>query len=327
MPSSPSSQSAPVTPDREIVITREFAAPRELVWDAMTDPQHVVNWWGPRGFSTTIETMDVRPGGAWKHTMIGPDGARYPNKSIFREVVRPERIVYSHGGGREDGPGASFVATWTFEALAPARTRVTIRMVFATAETRDLVVREFGAIEGGRQTLERLSEHLAARRTKPFVISREFAAPRSLVWRAWTERERLMQWFGPKGFTMPYAKLDLRPGGLFHYRMQAPNGADMWGKFAFREIVPETKLVWVNSFSDPDGGTTRHPFSNDPWPRFILTTVTFAENAGRTTVTVNFVPIDADEDELHVFATNHPSMHGGWSGTLEQLEQHLASAR
>src|SRR4051794_29606224 len=101
--------------DREIVISRVFDAPRELVWQAMTDPQHVVNWWGPHGFTTTIERMEVRPDGVWQHTMHGPDGKNYPNKSIFKEVLKPERIVYSHGGGHENGPGANFVATWTFD--------------------------------------------------------------------------------------------------------------------------------------------------------------------------------------------------------------------
>jgi uncharacterized protein YndB with AHSA1/START domain len=146
--------------DREIVIAREVNAPRELVWEAWTNPEHVANWWGPRGFTTTIEKMDVRPGGVWKHVMHGPDGTNYPNKSVFKEVVKPERIVYSHGGGREGGRGSHFVATWTFDALAADRTRVTIRMVFASTVERDFVVKEFGAIEGGKQTLERLAEHL-----------------------------------------------------------------------------------------------------------------------------------------------------------------------
>jgi len=145
---------------REIVIARVVDAPRELVWQAMTSPEHVVHWWGPRGFTTTIEEMDVRPGGVWKHVMHGPDGANYPNKSVFTEVVKPERIVYSHGGEREGGPGAHFEATWTFDALDAGKTRVTIRMVFPSAADRDFVVREFGAIEGGKQTLERLAEHL-----------------------------------------------------------------------------------------------------------------------------------------------------------------------
>ncbi len=148
------------TAGREIVISRVFDAPRELVWEAMTNPRHVVHWWGPRGFSTTTEQMDVRPGGVWKHVMHGPDGANYPNKSIFREVVKPERIVYSHGGGREQGPGASFTATWTFEEVAAGQTKLTGRMLFSSPAERDLVVREFGAIEGGKQTLERLAEYL-----------------------------------------------------------------------------------------------------------------------------------------------------------------------
>jgi uncharacterized protein YndB with AHSA1/START domain len=146
--------------DREIFIMRELDAPRELVWKAMTDPKHVVNWWGPRGFTTTIEKMDVRPGGEWKHVMHGPDGSDYPNKSVFKEVVKPERIVFSHGGRRKGGPGTRFIATWTFDALAAKKTRVSIHMVFPSMVARDFVVKEFGAIEGGKQTLERLGEYL-----------------------------------------------------------------------------------------------------------------------------------------------------------------------
>jgi uncharacterized protein YndB with AHSA1/START domain len=148
------------TADREILVSRVFDAPRELVWQAMTDPQHVIHWWGPRGFTTTVKTMEVRVGGAWELTMHGPDGANYPNKSIFKEVIKPERIVYSHGGGRENGPGAHFIATWSFEHTADDKTKLTIRMVFPSAKDRDIVVGEFGALEGARQTLERLSDHL-----------------------------------------------------------------------------------------------------------------------------------------------------------------------
>src|SRR5882724_5861172 len=105
------------TSDREISLSRVFDAPRELVWRAMTDPTQVVQWWGPKGFTDTLVKMDFRVGGVWEHVMHGPDGANYPNKSTFKEIVPLERVVYSHGGGRENGPGASFQATWTFEAL------------------------------------------------------------------------------------------------------------------------------------------------------------------------------------------------------------------
>src|SRR5258707_7805971 len=100
----------------------------------MTNPEHVVRWWGPRGFTTTIEEMDVRPGGAWKHVMHGPDGTNYPNKSIFKEVVKPEKLVFSHGGGRENGPGVTFVATWTFDEVGKGRTKVSIHMGFPTTD-------------------------------------------------------------------------------------------------------------------------------------------------------------------------------------------------
>ena len=146
--------------DREIFLSREFDAPRELVWEAMTNPKHVIHWWGPRGFTNTMETMDFRVGGVWKHIMHGPDGVNYPNEKVFKEIVPMEKIVFTHGGRRENGPSVDAVATWTFDKLAERKTRVSLRMVFPSAPERDRVVKEFGAIEGAKQTLERLGEYL-----------------------------------------------------------------------------------------------------------------------------------------------------------------------
>jgi uncharacterized protein YndB with AHSA1/START domain len=145
--------------EREIVISRVFDAPLEMVWDAWTDPNQVVKWWGPRGFTTTIHEMDVRPGGVWHHTMHGPDGANYPGKSVFAEVIKHKRIDLTHSGGKEGGPSANFHSTWTFEVEGD-QTKVTIRMVFDSTQARDMVIKEFGAIEGGKQTLQRLGEYL-----------------------------------------------------------------------------------------------------------------------------------------------------------------------
>src|SRR5882762_5966761 len=168
---------------REIVITRVFDAPRELVFEAMTDPKQVVQWWGPRGFTTTIHEMDVRPGGAWRHTMHGPDGTDYPNNSVFIEVVKPERIVYSHGGRKEGGSSVRAEATWIFEAQGN-KTAVTARMVFPSAEERERVVKEFGAIKGAEQNLDRLGEQLEK---TPITIERTFDAPIETVWGAITD--------------------------------------------------------------------------------------------------------------------------------------------
>ena len=158
-----------------------------------------------------------------------------------------------------------------------------------------------------------------------FVISRTFDAPRDLVWKAWTERDRLMQWFGPKGFTMPVATLDFRPGGVFHYCLRSPDGHQMWGKFVYREIVPPERIVLVNSFSDEKGGVTRHPLS-PTWPLEMLSTTTFEERDGRTTVTIRCEPLNATEAERNTFDAGRDGMRMGWTGTFDQLAEYLARA-
>lgn len=314
------------TPDREIVLSRVYDAPRELVWEAWTNPKHVVNWWGPNGFTTTIEKMDFRVGGVWKHVMRGPDGANYPNKSVFREIVPFQRIAYSHGGGREDGPGASFDAIWTFEAVSATQTRLTGRLVFRTPEDRDFVVKEFGAVEGGKQTLGRLAEHLPTMTPlKEFAVSRVFNAPRELVWKAWTEVGQLQQWFGPKGFTTPTCTLELKVGGTYHYCLRSADGHELWGKWVFVEIVSPEKLVVISSFSDAQGGVTRHPMA-PIWPLETYSTMTLTESGGKTTLTLRWLPYRPTDEEREKFDSNHPSMQQGWGGTLDRLEAHFAKA-
>jgi uncharacterized protein YndB with AHSA1/START domain len=148
--------------ERELVFTRVFDAPRELVFEAWTDPKHLPHWWGPNGFTLTIHEMDVRPGGHWRFTMHGPDGVDYPNWVLYEEIVKPERLVYSHGGGKE-GDDAEFQVTASF-AKQGGKTKVTMRMLFKSAADRDRVVKEYGAIEGANQTLDRLAAHLATLR-------------------------------------------------------------------------------------------------------------------------------------------------------------------
>jgi len=157
---------------------------------------------------------------------------------------------------------------------------------------------------------------------KPFEISRVFDATRDKVWQAWTEPARLKQWWGPRGFKVHTCKVDLRPGGTFLYGMKAPDGSDMWGKFVYREIDVPKKLVFVVSFSDPQGGITRHP-GRENWPAYILSTVTFEEQGGKTRVTVQWTPQDASEIERKTFDEGRSSMQQGWGGTLDQLTTYL----
>ena len=162
-----------------------------------------------------------------------------------------------------------------------------------------------------------------------FVITRQFDAPRELVWKAWTEAEALAQWWGPKGATIRVVKLEMRAGGMFHYAMRYTLGREMFGRFVYREIAAPERLVFVSSFSDADGGITRAPFPQlgGTWPLEVLNTLTLAEESGKTTLMLRGGPINATEKELETYAGMFDSMRQGFTGTFDQLAEHLAKAR
>jgi uncharacterized protein YndB with AHSA1/START domain len=300
---------------REIVTTRVFDAPREVVFQMWADADHLRQWWGPNGFTTTVQEMDFRPGGTWRFVLHGPDGANYDNEILYGEIVRPALLTYSHLSTPH------FDVRVTFEEEGE-RTRLTVRMTFGSAEERDLVAEQFGAVEGLEQTLGRLDEWVA----DSFVVTREFDAPRELVFRVWTERDHLMHWFGPKGFRITSCTNDLRVGGTMHYNMVAPDGSEMWGRWVYRAIVPPERLEFVSSFSDPEGNLARVPF-DDNWPPEMLASVTFQDDGGRTRVTVHWSARNASDLERRTFAAGQDSMDQGWGGTFEQLRKYLNEVR
>ena len=158
---------------------------------------------------------------------------------------------------------------------------------------------------------------------KPFEISRVFDAPRERVWQAWTEPEHMKKWWGPKGFTVTHLKMDLRPGGMTHYCLRGPDGGERWGRAVYREVRKPERLVWVNSFSDPKGGLTRHP-GHESWPLEMLTTATLEAQGQRTRLTIQWLPLEGSSDaERKTFDEGRKSMNQGWSGTFEQLEGFL----
>ena len=141
------------TSERELLETRIFNAPRELVWKVWTDPEHIAQWWGPNGFTLTIHKMDVRPGKSWEFIMHGPDGRNYDNEITYVKVVKPERLVYDHISTPR------FRATVTLEDLG-GKTKLTMRMVFESSESLKQTMKVFKADEGLKQTLGRLAEIL-----------------------------------------------------------------------------------------------------------------------------------------------------------------------
>ncbi|MGX4588322.1 SRPBCC family protein [Paenibacillus chitinolyticus] len=138
--------------ENELVTTREYDVPRELVFRAWTTPELLARWWGPKGFTNTFHECDIRPGGTWILTMHGPDGTDYPNRSVFVEVVAPERVVLDHLSGHE------FRLTGAFEDL-DGRTKVTFRQRFKVKE--EFEEAKPYCVEANEQNLDRLGEVLA----------------------------------------------------------------------------------------------------------------------------------------------------------------------
>ncbi len=315
----------------EFVMTREFDAPRALVFRAWSDPKQLVQWFGPRFFTNRFEG-DLQPGGSYRLVMIGPDGVEYPMRGQYLEVVEPERLAYTQDlsehpeswhdlvNPERDKAANEVLTTVTFEERGD-RTRVTLHMRFASAAVRDRHVK-LGMREGWAQSFDVLGELLMGDRA--FVVTRTFDAPRELVYRAWTEAAGLERWWGPKEMTWVRASLDLRPGGLFHYCLRSPDGQALWGKFVYQEVVPPERLAFIVSFSDADGRTVRAPFS-ESWPLEVLSSVSFVEFGDKTVVLLAGVPVHASEAERQTFSDGHASMRQGWTGPLDQLAHYLSN--
>ena len=221
--------------DREIAVERTFDAPRSLVFEAMTGCEHLARWWGPRYLTLPSCEMEFRPGGTYRFVQQAPDGTLHPFKGEYREIAAPERVVFTQIY-EPYADQEALVSTTLAEMDGKTALSQTLR--FASREARDGMVAS-GMESGEAESFDRLDELLAELSSKAapvaeLTITREFAAPRDLVWKAWTEPERLAQWWGASGSEIRVKALDLRAGGSFLYSMQTPNGPEIWGKFVYR---------------------------------------------------------------------------------------------
>jgi uncharacterized protein YndB with AHSA1/START domain len=285
--------------DREITITRIVNAPRDLVWEVWTNPEHIKHWWGPNGFYSTISMMDIKPGGNWDLIMHGPDGRNYKNKSTYKEVIKPEKLVYDH----VSAPKFRFTVTFGEQGN---QTLITIQMLFDTAEQRDKTIKEFGAAEGLKQNLDKLETYLEkGYPADELFFTRLINAPIELVFKAWTDTTMLAKWWGPNGFTSPVCEMDPKPGGRIYIDMKSPDGT----------LYPMDGEV--------------HEI-NAPW-KFVFTSAALDENNKRIFEVRNTVTL-AEEDEktrltLHVKVSNLKAnaaqyvkgMNEGWSQSIDRL--------
>jgi uncharacterized protein YndB with AHSA1/START domain len=308
----------------EIRIIRVYDAPVEAVWDAWTDPAQVGQWWGPRGFTLTTHSKDLRPGGHWRYTMHGPDGTDYENHTVYFEVEKCAKLVYDHGGYEDRPP--MFRVTVLFRET-DGKTEMDMTMTLPTPEAAE-EARKFIKQAGGNATWDRLAEYLEKESSGKnlFVINRTFEAPLEKMFEMWTKPEHFSRWLPPIGFEMQFIRADIRPGGKSFYRMTNNADVTMYGRVEYLKIERPSCIVYTQEFCDEHENISRHPKA-PTWPATMLTTVHFtAEGADRTRVTVTWQPHGpATREEVETFTSARGGMTQGWTGSFDKLEALLAN--
>lgn len=309
----------------EIRITRIYDAPVSAVWDAWTDPKQVGQWWGPRGFSITTHTRDLRAGGTWEYTMHGPDGKDWPNFTRYHEVVPQARLVYDHGASSADAK-PMFRVTAEFRAVEGG-TQLDMRMRFASAE-EERAARGIIKAASGNSTWDRLAEYLEQSKSgdEIFVINRSFDAPIETMFDMWTQPDHFGQWLPPTGFTMRFRRANISTGGDAFYAMT--NGEfTMFGRFEFLEVRRPDRIAYTQTFADEQETVARFPGLPD-WPEQMLTVVTLTEEGPQQTrVTVrSSVYGDATREEIAAFVAERAGMTQGWTGSFDKLDELTGSA-
>jgi uncharacterized protein YndB with AHSA1/START domain len=306
----------------ELKIMRVFDAPVAAVWDAWTDPEQVAKWWGPRGFTITTHSKDLRAGGKWIYTMHGPDGKDYPNTTHYFEVREREALVYDHGA-TEDKPPLFRVSVYFKETNG--KTTMDMTMTLPTPEAAEETARFIKKV-GGNSTWDRLAEYLVKETSgkEKFVINRSFDAPIDRMFEMWTNPEHLGRWLPPAGTQAEFFRGSIRPGGSTFFCMQGANGK-MYGRADYLKIEKPGRIVYTQQFCDKNEKVARHPLT-PTWPETMLTTVELtAEGPEQTRVTVTWEPYgNVTAEEMETFLKARGGMTQGWTGSFDKLEEALA---
>jgi uncharacterized protein YndB with AHSA1/START domain len=305
----------------EIRLTRVYDAPVQAVWDAWTTEQ-VAKWWGPRGFTITTHSKELRPGGMWRYTMHGPDGVDYPNITKYFVVEPCQKLVYDHGATADTPP--LFRVTVTFTETK-GKTTLELSFALASAEAAAETAKRIKQ-HGGNATWDRLAEHLEQSATgkQCFVINRTFDAPLARVFEMWTQPEHLARWLPPAGTKLRFLRSEIAVGKSTHFVIAGEQGT-MHVCAEYLAIEPPTRIVYVQQFVDEREQPAAAP-GTDHWPAKLRNTVLFIPEAeGRTRVTLTTEAYgEATPAELAAFVQERSGMTQGWTGSFDVLEALLA---
>lgn len=321
------------TPDeRRVIITRVIAAPRELVWAAWSERRHVEQWWRPKALSEVhLDTMDFRVGGLLRFRMRAPNGAKIESRIVYREIAPAARLSYDEQCEMDGRLFHQARHTISF-ADEGAGTRLTLDGELFLVPDRDpaftLEFMREGWEEGWNDNLDLLETYLprasfVSSPANDLVLSRRIAAPRELVFAAFTDAKQLAQWWGPKIMTNPVCESDPRQGGVWNVTMRAPDGTDYPIKGVFEEVSPPSRLVMRIDLADHPAAwhamiskfRSEHGAAPDAPEGPLTLIVTFEERDGSTWLTVIDRFSTASERDAH----RDLGAIEGWSESMDRL--------
>lgn len=309
----------------ELVLTRTLDAPRSLVWKLWTEAAHLEHWWGPAGFGMKVANLDFRVGGQFHYAMT-PPGSKNAMWGLFvYDEIRPQdRLVFRSGFADDQGNFARnpFNPAWPLEIRNElvfreqgGKTVLTMkgRPHNATAEEEQLFRENHANVnQGFAGTFKQLDSYLedALVADRAMFYRRTFDAPRDLVWKAWTEPDKITAWFGPAGFRTTVHKMDVRPGGVWHFTMHGPDGVDYPNHVVYREVETPHRLVYEQGTGNP------HPGPSDP-SNFVVTAV-FIERDGKTDVNYRMLFVSPEAKQLVI------DKYGALKGLVENMDRFAA---
>lgn len=312
----------------DLVITRFFDALPEVVWKAWTMPEHVVRWWGPKGFTTPVSKIDLRVGGEYLYCMRSPDSKDFWGKGVYREIVAPQRLVMTDSFADERGNTVS-ATYYGMNKEIPLEMLITVVLEGQDGKTK-LTLRHAGmpsgadsegAKQGWSESFDKLAEYLKTEKLfvsgkndpkfefpsdREVVITRIFDAPREKVFKASIDPGLISQWWGPKRYTTEVEKMDVKPGGIWRFIQRDGEGNEYAFNGVYREVVPPEREVHTFEFEGMPG-------------LMMIETSVFEEYGGKTKlkVTDQFQTV---EDRDGMFSSG---MKEGATESMDRLEELL----